>query len=198
MAAKFSRPCALLLLFYLQVFLLLSFIQVVKQTNDSNPVLEVDKISEALWGHEDFKTMSLILKKELHKYQKPCLNMAEKNTITILVPRDRSIYFDAYFGFKPQIVMSKVDEERFALGRLSKGSELRTCHPRINLVVTETSTSSNNSSSTSGGGWSELYVALNSIRISKWNIYKDEHVVVHGVDHFFVHAPRMYVANEIF
>ncbi|PON99295.1 FAS1 domain containing protein [Trema orientale] len=97
------------------------------------------------------------------------------NTVTLFVPPDEAIRFEKWIDLRYQIVMAKVDVEAFeSAGSLSKGSKLESStQSKQRLVVDQV--------------FDNGTVSINNVKITKWNIYNDGHVIVHGTEDFFNH-----------
>lgn len=145
------------------------------------------KIVKAL--HDaDFKLMSRVFNGYLSDLLENLSCPGKQLEITIFAPQDEAVDSQSYLYYYRQGVMSKFykhDFERYSDFNNSITDDrppmFTSCNLQADrLVVT-------NVSKTSSG---DLHVFINNTRITKWNIYNDSHVIVHGVDNFFGEIQR--------
>ncbi|KAM6579719.1 hypothetical protein CsatA_003493 [Cannabis sativa] len=161
-----------------------------KTTKNTNIVIvEVANIVKAL-ENTGYQIMSTILDKNLNPDiinpychddfmffmdgENRFIIYGENNTITLFVPPNKAVRFEKWIDLKYQIVMGKFDKEAFESGSLSKGSTLESStRSKEKLLVTQV--------------FDNGTVSINNVKITKWNIYNDGHVIVHGTEDFFNH-----------
>ena len=105
--------------------------------------------------------MSLIAKKPVKIFN--------NNTITIFAPPDEAFRLEGWIVLDYQFVTSKVDKTAFERGSISKDSMLLTC----DLIVSQVPDRKG------------AYGSINNVIITRWDIYNDGHILVHGVEDFF-------------
>ena len=155
--------------------------------NDTSiTVVEVEKIAKAL-RDSGYEAMPMVLEKHLRSISPYCgedfsffvdrrnrLTIYGDHAVTLFVPPDEAVRFEDWVDLEYQIVMSKVDEEAFESASLSEGSKLVSCSASKQRLVVDR---------VFGNGT----VSINKVKINKWNIYNDGHVIVHGTEDFFNH-----------
>lgn len=149
--------------------------------SDDEVTVIINNITKALWD-AGYKIMSLILEKRLisvtpyNWYQRDRITIYNNNTITIFAPPDEEAAgIENYEFLGYQIAKSKIDKEAFDSGRLFEGSEILTLDINSDVKVSTLKVTEPKSGCPS----------INGVKITKWNIYNDGSVVVHGVEDFF-------------
>ena len=169
--------------------------------NSTLHIIDLKNMSKTLWD-SDYKIMSLLLKRELPylipygsdieppwfkrrppvfdplgnnepKKKEKTLKLYDNNIITVFTPPDEAFGFELWKSFEYQIVVSKFDREAIKSGSIFKGLKLPTCdYAAEDVLIT-------------GIEEDGRIVSINNVRITKWNIYNDGHLIIHGVEDFF-------------
>ncbi|XVE71704.1 hypothetical protein DITRI_Ditri10aG0173100 [Diplodiscus trichospermus] len=166
------------------------FLRFKPRPDSQRVVIEIDKITKALWD-SGFKIMSLLMDRNLlsvipyadsgsvsggeggggsYKKNNNTITLYNGSKITIFAPVDEAISFKSYFrtNYRFQIVPIKVDKEDFS-ACVALPSFYR---EGFDLIITE----------------AYEFHRIHNARITHWNIYNDNNVVVHGVDNSFNHG----------
>ena len=118
-------------------------------------------------------------------------NATEAAAITLFVPRDEAMRVEEWISLDSQIVAARVEEGDFDTRSSSpsfySGPGLKVCdrakycnrYYRFDRLIPVENPS--NSRVVNGS------VYIGGARVTKWNIYNDGHVIVHGTDDFFNH-----------
>lgn len=96
----------------------------------------------------------------------------ENSTVTIFIPPDEKMRFDDWIDLEYQILTERIDQEAFSSGALSEGSMIYSISlfkPR--LLVDKV--------------FADGIVMINGVNVTKWNIYNDGRIIVHGTQDFF-------------
>ncbi|KAF2307447.1 hypothetical protein GH714_028677 [Hevea brasiliensis] len=146
--------------------------------SESDPpkvMIDIDKISKALWK-AGYKNMSSIIEKQLasivpfNEHELDRIILYKNNSITIFAPPDEALGMENSMDLRYQVAISKVQKEDFDT---SDGYDVRTLYNygrsllMIRLVP------------------ERGYPSVNGEQITKWNIYNDGRVLVHGVEDRF-------------
>ncbi|KAF2307448.1 hypothetical protein GH714_028697 [Hevea brasiliensis] len=146
--------------------------------SESDPpkvMIDIDKISKALWK-AGYKNMSSIIEKQLasivpfNEHELDRIILYKNNSITIFAPPDEALGMENSMDLRYQVAISKVQKEDCDT---SDGYDVRTLYNygrsllMIRLVP------------------ERGYPSVNGEQITKWNIYNDGRVLVHGVEDRF-------------
>ncbi|KAF2307444.1 hypothetical protein GH714_028657 [Hevea brasiliensis] len=146
--------------------------------SESDPpkvMIDIDKISKALWK-AGYKNMSSIIEKQLtsivpfNEHELDRIILYKNNSITIFAPPDEALGMENSMDLRYQVAISKVQKEDFDT---SDGYDVRTLYNygRSLLMIRL--------------GPERGYPCVNGEQITKWNIYNDGRVLVHGVENYF-------------
>ncbi|KAF2307445.1 hypothetical protein GH714_028668 [Hevea brasiliensis] len=145
------------------------------QSDPPKVMIDIDKISKALWK-AGYKNMSSIIEKQLtsivpfNEHELDRIILYKNNSITIFAPPDEALGMENSMDLRYQVAISKVQKEDFDT---SDGYDVRTLYNygrsllMIRLVP------------------ERGYPSVNGEQITKWNIYNDGRVLVHGVEDYF-------------
>ncbi|KAF9612976.1 hypothetical protein IFM89_004779 [Coptis chinensis] len=156
------------------LFLLLSIFTTLPTEGATGDHAKVEKIVKAI-SNAGYSAMSLTLEMTLTTLVSSALNNKNTTIVTIFAPQDKS-FFSLKYPQPPLTLLDyhvapmKLEREDFE-SSLPLGSKIDTLlhvHPLVVSTLRR-----------------EGIVSINNVKIKQWDIYKDEHIIIHGVEDLF-------------
>ncbi|KAF9602065.1 hypothetical protein IFM89_024832 [Coptis chinensis] len=156
------------------LFLLLPIFTTLPTEGATGDHAKVEKIVKAV-SNAGYSAMSLTLEMTLTTLVSSALNNKNTTIVTIFAPQDKS-FFSLKYPQPPLTLLEyhvapmKLEREDFE-SSLPLGSKIDTLlhvHPLVVSTLRR-----------------EGIVSINNVKIKQWDIYKDEHIIIHGVEDFF-------------